>query len=64
MNEARRIQVMPILAAAKELQRFIDTQPKGQLIDPALHVDVRETETYRLAALAIQLTEEATRHFR
>lgn len=48
---------MSVLLAAQEFKRFIDMQPQGQLIDPALHVDVRDTETYRLAAMAIRGAE-------
>ena len=46
-----------LLLAAKELKRFIDQHPVGAMIDPALKCDVRSTETYRIASLAISTAE-------
>jgi hypothetical protein len=53
----RALLPMNLLHAAKELKRFIDIQPTGSLIDPGLRCDVRDTETYKLASLAIRSVE-------
>jgi len=48
---------MDLLTAAKDLKEFIDTQPPGSLICPALKKDVRDTEVYKTASLAVENSE-------
>ena len=48
---------MTLLDAAKEMKYFIDTMPPGECVCSSTGCDVRETEGYKLAALAIEQAE-------
>ncbi len=48
---------MDLLTAAKEMKRFIDVQPPKRIKSGVSALDVRETETYRLASAAIESAE-------
>lgn len=48
---------MTVLEAAKQMKYFIEIMPPGECFFPATGCDVRETESYKLAASTIDGVE-------